>query len=82
MMKNVQDHSFLCVNHSHKNVKCPSQYFANTRIVPSFTMTEGYCVKCRTKREMKGTSSVTLKNGKPATKGTCPTCNYNYVPNR
>ncbi len=65
----------LCVNHSHKNVKCLSQYFANTRIVPSFTMTEGYCVKCRTKREMKGTSAVTLKNGKPATKGTCPTCN-------
>ena len=65
----------LCVNHSHKNVKCLSQYFANTRITPSFDMTEGYCVKCRTKREMKGTSAVTLKNGKPATKGTCPTCN-------
>ena len=67
----------LCVNHSHKNVKCPSQYFANTRTAPSFGMTEGYCVKCRTKREIQGATAVTLKNGKPATKGTCPTCNTN-----
>jgi len=40
----------------------------------SFDMTEGYCVKCRTKREMTGAKAVTLKNGKPATKGSCPTC--------
>ncbi len=33
-----------------------------------------YCVKCRTKRDMKDPESVTLKNGKPATKGICPTC--------
>jgi len=39
-----------------------------------FGMTEGYCVKCRTKREIKGATAVTLKNGKPATKGSCPTC--------
>ncbi|MEX0656445.1 MAG: DUF5679 domain-containing protein [Nitrosopumilaceae archaeon] len=37
-------------------------------------MTTGYCVKCRTKREIQSPSSVTLKNGKPAVKGTCPTC--------
>jgi len=37
-------------------------------------MTTGYCVKCRDKREMQGTSSITMKNGKPAVKGTCPTC--------
>jgi len=37
-------------------------------------MTTGYCVKCRTKREMKGATPTTLKNGKPAVKGTCPTC--------
>jgi RNase P subunit RPR2 len=35
---------------------------------------EGYCLKCRTKREIKGASSVTLKNGRPATQGTCPVC--------
>jgi len=33
-----------------------------------------YCVKCREKRVMKDLESVTLKNGKPASKGICPTC--------
>jgi len=37
-------------------------------------MTIGYCVKCRAKREMKNPKSVTMKNGRPAVKGTCPTC--------
>ncbi len=31
-------------------------------------------MKCRTKREMKNTKSVTTKNGRPATKGVCPVC--------
>jgi hypothetical protein len=35
---------------------------------------EGYCVKCRAKKEMKGAKAVTMKNKKPATTGTCPTC--------
>jgi hypothetical protein len=35
---------------------------------------QGYCVKCRTKREMKNAKSVTTTNGKPATKGVCPVC--------
>lgn len=35
---------------------------------------EGYCLKCRTKREIKNAQSVTLKNGRPATQGTCPVC--------
>jgi len=37
-------------------------------------MTEGYCVKCKAKREIKNPKSVTMKNGKPATKGICPVC--------
>ena len=37
-------------------------------------MTEAYCVKCRAKREVKNAKVVTLKNGRPATKGTCPKC--------
>jgi len=36
--------------------------------------TVGYCVKCKAKQEMKQEEKVTLKNGKPATKGTCPVC--------
>jgi hypothetical protein len=35
---------------------------------------EGYCVKCKSKREMKNSKAVTMKNGKPATEGVCPTC--------
>jgi len=35
---------------------------------------EAYCVKCRTKREMKNTQQVTLKNGRPATQGVCGVC--------
>ena len=35
---------------------------------------EAYCLKCRTQREMKDPQAVTMKNGKPATKGSCPVC--------
>jgi hypothetical protein len=35
---------------------------------------EGYCVKCKAKKEMKDAEAVTMKNGKPATKGICPDC--------
>jgi len=35
---------------------------------------EGYCVKCKSKREMKDQKSITMKNGKPAVTGTCAVC--------
>ena len=35
---------------------------------------QAYCLKCRTKREMQGALQVTMKNGKPATRGKCPVC--------
>ena len=34
---------------------------------------EGYCMKCREKRQFEG-QMVTLKNGRPAAQGTCPVC--------
>jgi len=37
-------------------------------------VTQAYCMKCRAKREMKDAKAVTMKNGKPATQGVCPTC--------
>jgi len=37
-------------------------------------MVQAYCVKCRKKIDVKGPQNVKLKNGKPATKGTCPKC--------
>jgi len=36
-------------------------------------MYEGYCMKCRTKRQFEG-QIVTLKNGRPAAQGACPVC--------
>jgi Zn finger protein HypA/HybF involved in hydrogenase expression len=35
---------------------------------------EGYCVKCKSKKEIKGGAEVTMKNGRKAMKGKCPTC--------
>jgi Domain of unknown function (DUF5679) len=35
---------------------------------------EGYCLKDKKKVEMKDPQPITMKNGKPATKGTCPIC--------
>jgi Zn finger protein HypA/HybF involved in hydrogenase expression len=35
---------------------------------------EAYCVKCKSKREMKDAKAITMKNGKPAIQGVCPTC--------
>jgi Domain of unknown function (DUF5679) len=37
-------------------------------------MTVGYCLKCKEKREISGAQAITMKNGKPATTGTCPVC--------
>ncbi|MGD0782580.1 MAG: DUF5679 domain-containing protein [Candidatus Aminicenantales bacterium] len=35
---------------------------------------EGYCVKCKAKREMANVKQVKMANGRPALKGTCPVC--------
>ena len=35
---------------------------------------QAYCLKCRTMREMSNAKQVTMKNGKPATQGSCPQC--------
>jgi hypothetical protein len=37
-------------------------------------MAEAYCVKCKAKREVANATEVTMKNGRPALKGVCPTC--------
>jgi len=36
--------------------------------------TQAYCLKCRAKREMKDPKTITMKNGRPATQGTCLVC--------
>ncbi len=37
-------------------------------------MTEGYCVRCRERVEMKKEEECTMKNGKHAIKGECRQC--------
>ena len=39
-----------------------------------FVMPEGYCVKCKAKKEIVDAMEVTTKNGRKAIKGKCPTC--------
>lgn len=36
--------------------------------------TVAYCVKCKEKREIKDAIQTTMKNGRPAIKGTCSIC--------
>ena len=35
---------------------------------------EAYCVKCRTKRDMKDAKAVYTSTGRAGTRGTCPVC--------
>jgi DNA-directed RNA polymerase subunit RPC12/RpoP len=37
-------------------------------------MATAYCMKCRKKVEIKNAKQITLKNGRPAMQGVCPTC--------
>ena len=35
---------------------------------------QAYCLKCRTSRDIQNAQQVTLKNGRPATRGKCSVC--------
>jgi uncharacterized Zn finger protein (UPF0148 family) len=37
-------------------------------------MAEGYCVKCKAKKEISDGVEEVMKNGRKAIKGKCPTC--------
>ncbi len=37
-------------------------------------MATAYCMKCRKKVEIRNPRQITLKNGRPAVQGVCPTC--------
>lgn len=37
-------------------------------------MSEGYCVKCKAKKEIIAAVEEVMKNGRKAIKGKCPTC--------
>lgn len=44
------------------------------RLAAHFFMPEGYCVKCKAKKEIVDGVEETMKNGRKAIKGKCPTC--------
>ncbi len=46
---------------------------ARTATVDCMATYEGYCVKCREKREFEGEVKE-MANGRRAAQGTCPTC--------
>ncbi len=33
-----------------------------------------YCVRCKATHQIRGAKAITMKNGRPATKGTCAEC--------
>ena len=35
---------------------------------------EGYCVKCKSKKEISDANEVVMKNARKAMKGKCPSC--------
>ena len=37
-------------------------------------MWQAYCLKCKTKREIKNPEKVTMENSRPAIRGICPAC--------
>jgi len=65
------------VNYSDFSIKFVlfNKKYINTFIVVYLLINmEGYCVKCKSKREMQSEKKVTMKNGRPATQGICSVC--------
>jgi len=55
------------------SAKLVSLFGHEARTVKVF-MAEGYCVKCKAKKEISNGVEETMKNGRKAVKGKCPTC--------
>ena len=51
----------------------PSACVSDARNEGPIPMT-GYCMKCRESREIQNGQPVTMKNGRPATRGSCGEC--------
>jgi uncharacterized Zn finger protein (UPF0148 family) len=45
-----------------------------SRRTDKLSMPEGYCVKCKAKKEIVNAVEEVMKNGRKAIKGKCPTC--------
>jgi len=62
----------MAVNASYANEQYDRSAFK--RFCVNFLMPEGYCVKCKAKKEIAEGVEETMKNGRKAIKGKCPTC--------
>ena len=60
----------------HSPIDTPEEYSLSLRsnLIEGGEVMEAYCVKCKAKREMKNAKAITMKNGKPANQGICPSC--------
>ena len=47
---------------------------AHEALSSELPMPEGYCVKCKAKKEIADAVEEVMKNGRKAIKGKCPTC--------
>lgn len=56
----------------------PVRFSDSLRTIPVLSlvpvMPEGYCVKCKAKKEIADAVEELMKNGRKAIKGKCPTC--------
>ena len=43
-------------------------------LIEEDTPVKGYCMKCRSERDIADATEVRMKNGRPATEGKCPVC--------
>ena len=41
------------------------------------TEISGYCMRCKTKRQIQNAQRETTESGRPAARGTCPVCGAN-----
>ena len=58
----------------HTAVKQPEAPVHTEEGTPVNQEVTAYCTKCRDKTVMVKPMAILMKNGKPATKGTCPVC--------
>ncbi|HTI68512.1 MAG TPA: DUF5679 domain-containing protein [Candidatus Limnocylindria bacterium] len=52
----------------------PKECAGLTAATTGYVMVEGYCVKCKAKKPIADGVEETMKNGRKAVKGKCPTC--------
>jgi hypothetical protein len=59
---------------THPPLTYPGNHRAHGAPGPKDFMAEGYCVKCKAKKEIANGVEEVMKNGRKAIKGKCPTC--------